>query len=408
MAGFPSLRNRLKRQVKIGLAGSNLEALVENRDRRRLRWLAEESNEPVLRFRALRNLAEIIDPQSEQMFLRIIQRPAGDLPTAEVRTAAEGLGRLVCRDAAPALIRLLEPNRPAAVNLAAARALATLGSPRDWQAVRRWVIRSDQDNPPLPDYRDVETCEGSEHAGATPAIWVLQVLYPEKGLRWWTGKAAAWLSSEEPGPRIGTERGADRVVAQNLRKELERSRPGDDEFRHKVLLLGNLSRDRDHGFFEQLAAAETDPARRDSVLHAWSLCSDPRAVPEMKARLASMRRVESGELTNAVRCAGRIASRELVGPIFETWPCSTTQESRCNLFWALGECGGGESVSQLVELVRSREEDLSELDFQWIGRALLRCGGLGREAVRGGVTIARAGGGERDRMRRLAAEMGLS
>ena len=93
MAGFPSLRSRLKRQVKIGLAGTNLEALVENRDRRRLRWLAEESNDPVLRFRALRNLAEIIDPQSEQMFLSIIQRPAGDLPTTEVRTAAEGLGR---------------------------------------------------------------------------------------------------------------------------------------------------------------------------------------------------------------------------------------------------------------------------------------------------------------------------
>jgi hypothetical protein len=58
--------------------------------------------------------------------------------------------------------------------------------------------------------------------------------------------------------------------------------------------------------------------------------------------------------------------------------------------------------------VLSRDESLSDTDFAWIARSLRRCGKLGIQAVRGSVTISRAGGGERQRVVRLAGLMGLS
>jgi HEAT repeat protein len=408
MAGFPSLRGRLERRLKTALAGSDLDLLVRNRDRRRLRWLAQQSTDPVLSFRALRNLAEIIDPQSEQIFLHRIQCPAGELATTEVRTAAEGLGRLASRGAGTALIRLLEPNRPAAVNLAAARALAALGSPGDWRAVRRWVLRSATENPPFPDTRDLIGARDADLGSSDPAIWVLLTLYPEKGLPWWSEHATAWLDGEEAAPRIDSERGDQRMAAQELRNSLRGEDLSDTGFRDAVLLLGNLSRDRDHSFLGQLGASQRDSGRQLAIQQAASLCADPRAVDLAAAQLGNLGSDDAVLLADSLRCAGRLASRELVGPIFSLWQGDLPQDARSNLIWALGECGGGDAVSALLDLVLSRDEDLSDMDFAWIARSLARCGNLGRKAVRGSVTISRAGGGERQRVVRLAGLMGLS
>ena len=50
---------------------------------------------------------------------------------------------------------------------------------------------------------------------------------------------------------------------------------------------------------------------------------------------------------------------------------------------------------------------LSDDELPWVARSLLRCGATGRAAIRGAVTMARAGGGERERVRKLAAAAGL-
>jgi HEAT repeat protein len=405
MAGFPSLRGRLERRLKITLAGSDLEALVRKRDRRRLRWLGKTSPDPILRFRALRALSELIDPQSEDLFLSIVHAPAGEVTAIELSIAAQALARLVSRQAASPLVRLLEPSRPTAVNLAAARALASLGSANDWAAVRRWVKRSSQ-HPPFPDGRDLLYDKDTENSEIQSSILVLQVLYPEKDLRWWSSKAKSWLGSADGVPRFASERGADRVVAQSLRTSLSRERLGDDEFRHKVILLGTLARDQDYEYLLGILGSERlDRAR--AVRSALSLCSDPRGIPHMRQQLDLAKSQSPSELADALRCAGRYAHPELVGPINGSWHGQLNQDCRNNLIWALGECGGGEAAGALVDLVRSRDEQLSDDDFTWIGRSLLRCGPLGKGAVRGGLTIARAGGGERQRMTRLASSMGI-
>ena len=207
MVGFPSLRARLERRLKTTLAGTDLEALVRNRDRRRLRWLCQESTDPLLRFRALRALSELIDPQSQDIFLRMVHLPAGEVPTIELCIAAQSLARLVCRESTAPLIRLLETSRPVAVNLAAARALASLGSPADWEAVRRWVERSAVEGLTYPDLRDLLYPDEVSEPANQSAVFVLQVLYPEKGLQWWASKAATWLGSSEAarasGERVG-------------------------------------------------------------------------------------------------------------------------------------------------------------------------------------------------------------
>ncbi len=407
MVGFPSLRARLERRLKTTLAGTDLEALVRNRDRRRLRWLCQESTDQVLRFRALRALSELIDPQSQDLFLRMVHLPAGEIPTIELCVATQSLARLVCRESTGALVRLLEPSRPVAVNLAAARALASLGSPADWEAVRRWAERSATAGPIYPDRRDLLCPEEASEPASRNAISILQVLYPEKGLQWWTSKAATWLGSSEVAPRVSSERGADRVVAQSLRNSLERERLKDDEFRHKALLLGNLARDRDYDFLLELLGKERHERAR-AIRSALSLIADPRGVTQMQQDLEQARSQDGEELADTLRCAGRYAHRDLVGPILGSWLSNLDEACRANLIWALGECGGGEATGALLDLVRSRAENLSESDFAWIGRSLLRCGMPGREAVRGGLTIARAGGGERQRMERLATSMGLN
>jgi len=302
---------------------------------------------------------------------------------------------------------MLEPSRPVAVNLAAARALASLGSPEDWEAVRRWVERSTADNPAYPDLRDLLCPESTAEPAILSAVSVLQVLYPEKGLQWWTSKAGAWLGSSEPAPRVSSERGADRVVAQSLRNSLQRDRLDDDEFRHKALLLGNLARDRDYNFLvDHLGKERLGRAR--ALRSALSLIADPRGLTQMRQDLEGARSEGGEELPDALRRAGRYAHRDLVRPISDSWRSDLNEACRTNLIWALGECGGGDATGALLDLVRSREEKLTERDFAWIGRSLLRCGMLGKEAVRGGLTIARAGGGERQRMEQLAASMGLT
>ena len=406
MARFSSVRARLERRVKTTLAGTDLEALVRNRDRRRLRWLCEESDDDILRLRALRSLSELVDPSSQQLFVSRVQAPAGDLPTLEICVAAQALGRLVCRQAAAPLQRLLEPSRPAAVNLSAARALASLGEPSDWQAVRRWVKRSAHDNPPFPDLRDLIQNDEPELREQQVAVLVLQVLYPEKDLRWWTGKASAWLRSSDSAPRIGSERGADKVVAQSLRHALQRERLSDPEFRHKVLLLGTLARDRDYEFLHGLLAEERLERAR-AVRSALSLGADPRGIEPMRRQLERARTESASELADALRCAGRYSHRELVGPISESWQAELNEDCRSNLIWALGECGGGGATAFLLGLVRDRDGQLIDSDYAGIGRSLLRSGRIGKEALRGGVTMARAGGGERQRMARLAAAMGM-
>ncbi len=80
---------------------------------------------------------------------------------------------------------------------------------------------------------------------------------------------------------------------------------------------------------------------------------------------------------------------------------------RLNLLWALGECGGDAAVRFLLEQVRRRDLELSEDELLWIARSLRRCGVIGREAIRGAVAMARAGGGERDRVARLAELAGV-
>ncbi len=407
MVGFPSLRARLERRLKTTLAGTDLEALVRNRDRRRLRWLCQESTDPLLRFRALRALSELIDPQSQDIFLRMVHLPAGEVPTIELCIAAQSLARLVCRESTAPLIRLLETSRPVAVNLAAARALASLGSPADWEAVRRWVERSAVEGLTYPDLRDLLYPDEVSEPANQSAVFVLQVLYPEKGVVWWESKAATGGGSSEAAPGFSSEGVAGRVVAQSLRSSLERERLGDEEFRHKALLLGNLARDRDYDFLrEQLGKERLQRAR--TIRIALSLIADPRGVAQMRQDLERARSQGGEELADALRCAGRYAHRDLVGPISESWLSDLDEACRTNLIWALGECGGGEATGKLLDLVRSREERLNDSDFAWIGRSLLRCGMPGKEAVRGGLTIARAGGGERQRMERLATSMGLS
>ena len=133
-------RKPLKSRVKRALAGADVDALTSRRDRRRLRWMAQEGGDPLVRFRALRALAELADRDAADVFLAVLHETAGDPETAAVRVAAEGLGRMRHEPAAAALRRLLSPERPAQVQIAAARALATLGAGEDWGAIRRWAI----------------------------------------------------------------------------------------------------------------------------------------------------------------------------------------------------------------------------------------------------------------------------
>ncbi|MCO4770906.1 MAG: hypothetical protein KDA24_12810, partial [Deltaproteobacteria bacterium] len=72
MSLIDRFRKPLKTRVKRALAGDDVDSLVTRRDRRRLRWLAQEGTEPVARFRALRALAEIGDGDAVGVMLAVL------------------------------------------------------------------------------------------------------------------------------------------------------------------------------------------------------------------------------------------------------------------------------------------------------------------------------------------------
>ena len=401
------IRNRFKLGLKKRLSGNDIETLVQNRSRRRLRWLAETSADPILGSRALRNLAEMMDPDSADLFLSILQEDPGERPTPLVRAAAEGLGRMLYGDAGPTLRRLLGPHRPFSVSLSAARALATIGREEDWIAIRNWAVEADEDGFLLPDERDATVPLGREPVGLTPVVWVLETLYADKGARWWTSKASSWLRGDEVKPRMASDKGADKIVAQGHRRALQGGELTPEEFRTHALHLGTLSLERDHHFFVELVAQQTDPRFRRTAIQALGLQGDIRSVPILKSWLASLPEDQPSLAADLARAVGRLGWSELSEDLAALRPRFEDQEVRLNIAWALGECTGPQAVQTLIELVRSRDEQLSELEFEWIARSLRRCGNRGREAIRGGVAIARAGGGERNRMQRLAELGGI-
>jgi HEAT repeat protein len=398
------LASRIKRR----LAGQDLEGLVERRARKRLRWLAQESPEPIVRFRALRNLAELLDPEAVALFVSVAEAEAGTESPARMRCAAEGLGRLLHGDSAGILRRLLDPHRPGSVQLAAARALATLGREEDWGAVRLWTERADNEAPLFPDGRDCVACEGDHPRGTRPLVWVLETVYADKAARWWSSKAGKWLSSEDLKPRMDADRGADKIVAAAHRHSLERQALDDKEFNRIVLHLGSLARDRDFDLLVDLLNAQDDQGRRRAVIQALGLHGDPRAVPMFEQWLAQVPDSEPELAADLLRAAGRLGWPELSQPILALWTHFDQAEVRLNLLCALGESGGDQAVRFLIAGIRNRDEELSELEFEWTARALRRCGVIGREAIRGAVAMARAGGGERERVAKLAQLAGVN
>jgi len=381
--------------------------LVDARDRRRLRWMAEEADDPVLRFRALRCLAEILDPNSAGLFLSHLCESPGELPTPIVRSAAEGIGRLLYRDGAPALRRLLRPNRPAAVQLAAARALANLDTDEEWEAIRTWARRADGKSHLIPSPSDDVEASRSDPQGTAPTMWVLEALYADKNPTWWNRKATHWLKNTDSRPRLSSEKGADRIVAQEHRYALENHEVDDETFRRRALHLGMLARDRDFPFLVAMLEKEANPDRRRSLASSIGLTADPRGIPLLEAWLSEVPLDEEQIAVDIALAAGRLAWPQLSGPLASFRSRHPSTRVRQTVAWALGECGGEQAVRALLESVRKPDGPLPEEEFTWTCQALLRCGNRGREAIRGGLTIARAGGGERDRLQRLAEATGL-
>ena len=108
------------------------------------------------------------------------------------------------------------------------------------------------------------------------------------------------------------------------------------------------------------------------------------------------------------RAAGRLGFSELSEDLIALRRRFSDSATRNNIAWALGECGGPNAVAELTELIREPPQPLDESEFSQVARSLRRCGALGREALRGGLATARAGGGERDRVRRAAELAGLT
>ena len=396
-------RRPLERRLKLKLAGEDPAALAEKRDRRKLRWLARESDDPVLRFRALRHLSELIDPESVELFSTIAQAEPGRRPTAEVRTAAEGLGRLMNGDRAALLRRLLDPDRPAGVQLAAARGLATVGRAEDWAAVRAWCERIEGEL--LPDELDCAAPILREPTGTTALVWVLQALYVDKGASWWSKKGARWLSGSDPVPRLKSDVGADRIVAQNHRRALGHEEMSDDRFAEVVLQLGSMGRDRDQELLDG-AIAPFDGPRRHAVRLALGLHGDPRSIPLLRSALEVTPDDRPDLATGLARAAGRLGWPALAEPLNELRTRFGQPRVRAEIAWALGECGGQEAVGALVERVCSRDEQLPEAELAWTIRSVVRCGRPGKEAVRGVLATGRAM--EKSRVGRLAEELGLA
>lgn len=407
---MPGIREQflrpLKKQVKLRLAGDDVDTLVQRRDRRRLRWLAVESPDRMLRFRALRNLAELLDPDSVPLFTQAIEAEAGSLPPSVVKVAAEGLGRLLRGDAGPALRRLLAPDRPASVQIAAARSLGLIGRPEDWAAVRSWAERCDGDWPLFPDERDCVVPPEREPPGTTPMTWMIQTMYADKEARWWSSKSGKWLASNLDKPRMSSDKGADKIVAQEHRHHLETKDLAPADLRRIVLHLGELSQDRDQALLQSLVDKAGAGLRRDAI-QGLGIQSDPRSIPAFAGWIEAVPDDDPELAADLARAAGRLGWPDLVPALGALRDRFDDPAVRNNITWALGECGGEEAVRLLVDLVRSREEELSDDEFAWIARALKRCGVIGREAIRGSVAIARAGGGERTRVAKLAEIAGI-
>ncbi len=396
----------LRRRIKLRLAGDDVDELVANRHRRRLRWLAREADDPVLRFRALRCLSELLDPDAAGLFMELCDAEPGLLPTPTVRTAADGLGRLLHGDSDACLRRLLANDRPACVQLAAARALASIGRPRDWVAVRGWAVRCEE-APLAPDHRDSTAPTRSEPPGLTSVLPVLETLYADKDATWWTSKAARWLESDDDAPRMASNRGAAKIVAQAHRNGLQRGGLSDEEFRRTVLHLGTLARERDHDLLTGLVTQQDDAERRRAVVQALGLQADLRSAPLLRAWLGEVPDGDSELARDLVRAVGRLGSADLVPELISVRRRFTDPGLHVEVAWALGECCGPDAVAFAIELVRDRDEDLSDDELGWLARSLRRCGVPGREAIRGSVAIARAGGGERNRVKRVAEIAGI-
>ena len=393
---FDRLKQPLARRVKRTLAGDDVDGLILRRDRRRLRWLADESDDPVARFRALRCLAEIGAVEAVPTFLALLGEDSGEHPTASLRVAVEGLGRLRHEASAAALRRLLNPERPAQVQLAAARALASIGGEDDWGAVRQWATVTRL----LPDDRDLsDLAEGDDlPAGTDLVIQVLQPLYADKAARWWTTKARSWLDGDEARPRIPAMEGADKIVAQQLRRRLGSMESGSAEHRRGLLHLGTLSRDRD----QSLLAEHTGRAALQALGHQ----GDPRSLGRLLEAAGAV--ASADEARDALRALGRLGwrgSAEAVGALRDA---HDVEEVRTEAAFALGEVGGEDAVRVLMDDLRKRPErgDPTDAEARWIAAALRRCGVRGREAIRGARTIA-ISSGERRRVERIAELAGL-
>jgi HEAT repeat protein len=397
------LTSRIKRR----LAGEDISALASRRARKRLRWIAAASDDPIVRFRALRNLAELLDPEAVSLFLEVGNAEAGSLAPALGRTAAEGLGRLHHGDGAVLLRRLLDPYRPATVQLAAARALATIGREEDWEALRSWSARADQTSALFPDSRDCVPCEGDQPSGTAPLVWVLETVYADKAARWWSSKAGKWLAGEDKKPRMDADRGADKIVAAAHRHALERGKLSPEDFRKTVLHLGSLARDRDFDLLVDLLQRQTEEERRSAVIQALGLHGDPRAIPMFVKWLGEVPDSQPDLAADLLRAAGRLGWPQLSPEILRLWERYTAPQVRLNLLSALGDSGGDQAVRFLLDRVRQPGQDLSESEFEWAARSLRRCGVIGREAIRGAVAMARAGGGERARVAKLAELAGV-
>ena len=310
-------------------------------------------------------------------------------------------------DSAALLRRLLDPHRPATVQLAAARALATIGREVDWEALRPWSVRADQIAPLFPDARYCVPCEGDQPPGTAPLVWVLETVYADKAARWWSSKGGRWLSSEEKKPRMDADRGADKIVAAAHRHTLERGELSAEDFQHTVLHLGSLARDRDFELLVDLLDRQDNRDRQSSVIQALGHHGDPRVIPMFVQWLAEVPDSQPDLAADLLRAAGRLGWPQLSPDILSLWKRYPAPQVRLNLLSALGDSGGPEAVRFLLDRVRLPTQELSDLELEWTARSLRRCGVIGREAIRGAVAMARAGDGERDRVTKLAALAGV-
>lgn len=418
---FSQLTTRLKTKVKLRLAGDDLESLVTNRARGRIRWLAKYHDDPILRFRALRNMAELLDPDSEDLFFEILASQPGDLPPQVVCAAADAMGRLLHGDALEPLTKLLRNNRPVSVCLAAGRALARLERPEGWAAIRKWVeAQGDDAVPLLPDERDVLDPTRREPAGTAELAWILAPLYADKAGKWLGSKSSTWLKSDKPVPRMSSDKGSDKIVAQTLRLSLEKKEFEEAEFIAKVIRLGTLGRERDGDLLRELVDRH-EGVRRRAVLMAVGLQADPRSLPLLERELDAADDPEVA--ADLVRAIGRLGWEDGAAAIGRARNRFTEPAVRHGAAWALGEVGGETAVNLMCAWIRGRsggsadgaaEERLDDAtlaaddELPHLGRALQRTGNRGREAVRGAVTIAKSGRGERKRWAVVAEVAGIA